>query len=295
MDRLAAMQTFVKVVDTGSFSAAARQLHVGQPAVSKTVAQLEDLLGVRLLARSTRGLAVTQAGQRYYERARRSIEEADEAELAARGEGAGLSGRLRVSAATTFARLHIVPYLPAFLAAHPAVEIDLILDDRAIDLVEEGIDVSLRMGSLPDSSLTARKLASAPRLVLATPAYLARAGEPAVPADLAAHDAVVYTQGPSAIWAFEHAGALTSVAVRGRLRVSSAEGLRAAVLADMGLAIASRWMFAPELSAGAVRRVLGAWALPPVDLWAVFPSGRLASSKARAFTDFVAALLQTND
>jgi DNA-binding transcriptional LysR family regulator len=295
MDRLAAMQTFVKVVDTGSFSAAARQLHVGQPAVSKTVAQLEDLLGVRLLARSTRGLAVTQAGQRYYERARRSIEEADEAELAARGEGAGLSGRLRVSAATTFARLHIVPYLPVFMSKHPAVEIDLILDDRTIDLVEEGIDVSLRMGSLPDSSLTARRLASAPRLVLATPAYLARAGEPAVPADLAAHDAVVYTQGPSAIWAFEHAGALTSVAVRGRLRVSSAEGLRAAVLADMGLAIASRWMFAPELSAGAVRRVLGAWALPPVDLWAVFPSGRLASSKARAFTDFVAALLQTND
>jgi DNA-binding transcriptional LysR family regulator len=295
MDRLAAMQTFVKVVDTGSFSAAARQLHVGQPAVSKTVAQLEDLLGVRLLARSTRGLAVTQAGQRYYERARRSIEEADEAELAARGEGAGLSGRLRVSAATTFARLHIVPYLPVFMSKHPAVEIDLILDDRTIDLVEEGIDVSLRMGSLPDSSLTARRLASAPRLVLATPAYLARAGEPAVPADLAAHDAVVYTQGPSAIWAFEHAGTLTSVAVRGRLRVSSAEGLRAAVLADMGLAIASRWMFAPELSAGAVRRVLGAWALPPVDLWAVFPSGRLASSKARAFTDFVAALLQTND
>lgn len=295
MDRLAAMQTFVKVVDTGSFSAAARQLHVGQPAVSKTVAQLEDLLGVRLLARSTRGLAVTQAGQRYYERARRSIEEADEAELAARGEGAGLSGRLRVSAATTFARLHIVPYLPVFMSKHPAVEIDLILDDRTIDLVEEGIDVSLRMGSLPDSSLTARRLASAPRLVLATPAYLARAGEPAVPADLAAHDAVVYTQGPSAIWAFEYAAALTSVAVRGRLRVSSAEGLRAAVLADMGLAIASRWMFAPELSAGAVRRVLGAWALPPVDLWAVFPSGRLASSKARAFTDFVAALLQTND
>ena len=291
MDRLAAMQTFVKVVDTGSFSAAARQLHVGQPAVSKTVAQLEELLGVRLLARSTRGLAITQAGQRYYERARRSIEEADEAELAARGEGAGLAGRLRVSAATTFARLHIVPCLPEFLARHPAVEIDLILDDRTIDLVEEGIDVSLRMGSLPDSSLTARRLASAPRLVLATPAYLARAGEPAVPADLAAHDAVVYTQGPSAVWAFERAGTVSSVAVRGRLRVSSAEGLRAAVLADMGLTIASRWMFAPELSTGGVRQVLEDWALPAIDLWAIFPSGRLASSKARAFTDFVATLL----
>ena len=291
MDRLAAMQTFVKVVDTGSFSAAARQLHVGQPAVSKTVAQLEELLGVRLLARSTRGLAITQAGQRYYERARRSIEEADEAELAARGEGAGLAGRLRVSAATTFARLHIVPCLPEFLARHPAVEIDLILDDRTIDLVEEGIDVSLRMGSLPDSSLTARRLASAPRLVLATPAYLARAGEPAVPADLAAHDAVVYTQGPSAVWAFERAGTVSSVAVRGRMRVSSAEGLRAAVLADMGLTIASRWMFAPELSTGGVRQVLEDWALPAIDLWAIFPSGRLASSKARAFTDFVATLL----
>jgi DNA-binding transcriptional LysR family regulator len=122
---------------------------------------------------------------------------------------------------------------------------------------------------------------------------LARAGEPLLPVDLAAHEAVVYTQGPSSMWAFERAGTVTSVTAHGRLRMSSAEGLSAAVLADMGLANASRWTFAPELSAGAVRQVLGAWVLPAVDLWAVFPSGRQASSKARAFADFVAALLRT--
>ncbi len=294
MDRLAAMQTFLRVVDTGSFSAAARQLHVGQPAVSKIVAQLEDRLGVRLLARSTRGLAVTEAGQRFYERARRSIDEADEAELAARGEGTDLKGRLRVSAATTFSRLHIIPLLPAFLAKHPAVDIDMILDDRTIDLVEEGIDVSLRMGSLPDSALTARRLMSAPRLVLATPSYLARAGEPSAPADLAAHEAVVYTQGQSGNWIFERAGAVASIAVRGRLRVSSAEGLRAAVLANIGLTMASNWMFAPELASGAVKQLLPDWRLPAIDLWAIYPTGRLASAKARALVDFVAAALKAD-
>jgi DNA-binding transcriptional LysR family regulator len=288
------MQTFLRVVDTGSFSAAARQLHVGQPAVSKIVAQLEDRLGVRLLARSTRGLAVTEAGQRFYERARRSIDEADEAELAARGEGTDLKGRLRVSAATTFSRLHIIPLLPAFLAKHPAVDIDMILDDRTIDLVEEGIDVSLRMGSLPDSALTARRLMSAPRLVLATPSYLARAGEPSAPADLAAHEAVVYTQGQSGNWIFERAGAVASIAVRGRLRVSSAEGLRAAVLANIGLTMASNWMFAPELASGAVKQLLPDWRLPAIDLWAIYPTGRLASAKARALVDFVAAALKAD-
>lgn len=293
MDRLGAMQTFVRVVDTGSFSAAARLLNVGQPAVSKTIAQLEDRLGVRLLMRSTRGLTPSEAGLRFYERARRSIEEADEAELAARGEGAGLRGTLRVSAATTFARLHVVPRLPRFLAEHPELDVELILDDRVIDLVEEGIDLSLRMGDLPDSSAVARRLATSPRLVLATKAYLDRKGTPRSPSDLSDHEAVVYTQGRSGAWAFQRAGAETSVAVRGRLRVSSAEGLRAAVLADMGLTIASHWMFSPELQSGAVLPVLSEWTLPPIDLWAVFPTGRLASAKARAFADFVQAGLQS--
>lgn len=292
MDRFQAMTTFVRVIDTGSFSAAARQGNVGQPAVSKMVAQLEEQLGVRLVTRTTRGLSPTEAGQRYYERARRALEEADEAEVAARGAGRGLTGRLRISAATTFARLHIVPGLPAFMDRHPGLELELVMDDRVIDMVEEGVDVALRMGALPDSTATARKLAAGRRLVVATPAYLARAGTPATPAEIAAHEVVVYTRYETAPWTFRHAGgAEASVSVRGRLRVSAAEGLRAAVLADMGLALASEWMFTRELASGAVVPVLADWALPPIDLWALFPGGRLASAKARAFADHVAGAL----
>ena len=290
MDRYQAMATLVRVVETGSFSAAARQLNVGQPAVSKTIAQLENRLQVSLLIRSTHGLMPTEAGQRFYERAKAAIQEADEAELAARGAGAGLSGCLRVSAATTFARLHVVPLLPRFLEQHPELEIDVILDDRVIDLVAEGVDVSLRMGALPDSTAVARKLATGGRSVLATPANLARAGEPQSPADLAGHEAVIYSQLPN-VWSFMRDGGAASVAVHGRVRVSAAEGLRAAVLADMGLTIASDWMFSPELASGAIRCVLDGWTLPSLDLWAVFPAGRMASAKARAFASFVEAAM----
>lgn len=293
MDRFQAMATFVRVVDTGSFSAAARQSNVGQPAVSKMIAQLEDQLGVRLVTRTTRGLSPTEAGQRYYERALRALEEADEAEVAARGAGKGLTGRLRISAATTFARLHVVPSLPAFMDEHPDLELEMIMDDRVIDMVEEGVDVALRMGALPDSTATARKLAAGRRLLVATPAYLARAGTPATPAEIAGHQAVVYTRYEAAHWTFRHAGgAEASVSVGGRLKVTAAEGLRAAVLADMGLAVASEWMFTRELASGAVVEVLADWALPPLDLWALFPSGRMASAKARAFADYVEGVLR---
>ncbi|GAN77114.1 LysR family transcriptional regulator [Acidisphaera rubrifaciens] len=291
MDRLQAMAAYVRVVETGSFSAAARQIGVGQPAISKIVAQLEDRLQVRLLVRSTHGLTPTDAGLRFYERARTAIHEADEAELEARGAGAGLTGQLRVSAATTFARLLVVPHLPGFLARHPDLQIDIVLDDRLIDLVSEGVDVSLRMGQMSDSAAVARRLARGRRSVIATPAYFALAGMPTLPAQLAAHEAIVYSQLDND-WVFRKDGAEASVALRGRVRVSAAEGIRAAVLADMGLTINSDWMFAPELASGAVVRVLTDWALPPVDLWAVFPSGRLASAKARAFADFVETVLR---
>jgi DNA-binding transcriptional LysR family regulator len=140
MDRLTSMQVLVRVVEAGSFSGAARQLRVGQPAVSKTIAQLEERLGVGLLLRSSRGLTPTEAGQNFYERAKRSIEEADEAELAARDAGAGLAGRLRFNAGVTFGRLHIIPRLPLFLAAHPELTVEAVLDDRDVNLIEEGID-----------------------------------------------------------------------------------------------------------------------------------------------------------
>ncbi|QDL93238.1 LysR family transcriptional regulator [Paroceanicella profunda] len=290
MDRFQAMTAFVRVVETGSFSQAARQVGVGQPAVSKTIAQLEDRLQVRLLIRSTHGLSPTDAGVRFYERAKTAIHEADEAETEAKGAGAGLSGRLRVCAATTFARLMIIPRLPEFLEAHPELDVDVVLDDRMIDLVSEGIDVALRMGELADSSAVARRLATGRRSVVATPAYLGKHGVPQVPADIAAHQAVVYSQ-LGRNWTFRKDGTEASVAVAGRVQFSAAEGIRAAVKADMGLAVTSDWMFWPELLSGEATRVLEDWELPNIDLWAVFPTGRLASAKARAFSDFVERVL----
>ena len=290
MDRLQAMSAFVRVVETGSFSHAARQIGVGQPAISKTIAQLEDRLQVRLLIRSTHGLSPTDAGIRFYERAKAAIQEADEAELEAKGAGAGLSGRLRVSAATTFARLMLIPQLAEFLAAHPDLEVDVVLDDRVIDLVSEGIDIALRMGELADSTAVARRIATGHRSVVATPAYLKQHGIPQVPADLATHQAVVYTQLGNS-WTFRRDGTEASVAVSGRVRFTAAEGIRAAVKADMGLAVTSDWMFWPELQNGEVLRVLEDWTLPDIDLWAVFPTGRLASAKARAFADFVKTII----
>ncbi|QBR01213.1 LysR family transcriptional regulator [Paraburkholderia pallida] len=295
MDRMTAMETFVAVVEAGSFSAAARRLNVGQPAVSKSVAQLEERLGTRLLLRSTRGLNTTDAGQRFYEHAKVAIEEADEAEHAARQSSESVSGRLRVSAAPTFARLHVMPVLKRFLDQHPQLEIDIVLDDRNIDLLEEGMDVSLRMGSLDDSAMTARRISRSPRLVVGTPAYFEEAGVPATPADLSRHQAIVYSQrGGGESWSFSRNGKETAVVVSGRVRVSAAEGIRTAVLGHMGIAVASQWMFAPELADGSVRAVLTDWQLPPVDLWAVFPAGRLVTSRARAFAAFVESVLAEN-
>jgi len=293
MDRLAAMEAFVLVVDSGSFSAAARRLNVGQPAISKSVALLEDRLGVKLLVRSTRGLAPTEAGLNFYERARRSIEEADEAELAARGAGRGLTGKLRICAAVTFARIHLMPRLAEFLTRHPDLEMEVVLDDRNIDLVQEGIDVALRMGRLADTALTARRIATARHLVIGTAAYFARAGEPHSPGELIAHEAVIYSQrGGGAVWTFHRDGAELAVTVKGRLHVTAAEGVRAAVLAHAGIAITSEWMFAPELAAGTVRAVLQDWELPSMDLWAVYPTGRAATTKARTFIAFVEEVMQ---
>jgi DNA-binding transcriptional LysR family regulator len=293
MDRLAAMEAFVVVVDTGSFSAAARRLNVGQPAVSKLVAQLEDRLGVKLLVRTTRGLTATEAGLNYYERARRMIEEVDEAELAARGAGRGLTGRLRICGAVTFARIHLMPHLPEFLARHPELEMEVVLDDRNIDLVQEGIDVALRMGRLSDSRLTARRIASGRHVVVGTPAYFEQTGEPTAPGDLAAHQAVIYDQeGGGGDWTFQRDDAEIGVTLKGRLRVSAAEGVRAAILANAGIAVASEWMFSPEIADRTVKVVLQDWELPRIDLWAVFPAGRTATTKARTFTQFVQEVMR---
>jgi DNA-binding transcriptional LysR family regulator len=282
------MESFVRVVEAGSFSAAAKQLRVGQPAVSKTIAQLEDRLGVRLLLRSTHGLTPTEAGRNYYERAKRSIEEAEEAELAARGAGATLSGRLRVCAAITFSRLHVIPRLPLFLSAHPALDVDIVMQDGDLDLVASGIDVALRMSPLRDATLPARKIAVCRRRVIATPGYLAAYGTPESPSDLARHQAVVYDQrvgGPT--WTFRKAADERTVTMEGRIHVSAAEGVREGVLAGIGYTIASEWMFTAELWSGLVVPVLDDWVLPSVELFVLYPTGRQVSARARAFAAFM--------
>ena len=288
MDRLAAMEAFVRVIDAGSFSSAARQLHVGQSTVSKTIAQLEDRVGVRLLVRSTHGLTLTEAGRSFYERAKRAIEEVEEAELVARGAASALSGRLRVLVAVTFGRLHLMPHLPSFLAEHPALDIDIVLQDGDIDLVGAGIDVALRMSPLRELTPIGRKIGHCRRRVVGTPAYFTANGVPRTPAELASYQAIVYEQrlgGPT--WSFWKANTESAVTMTGRIHVTAAEGVREGVIAGLGFAIASEWMFTPELKSGSVVSVLDDWSLPNVELWAVYPTGRQVTAKARAFAKFV--------
>ena len=290
MSQFGPLETFVRVVETGSFSAAARDLRVGQPAVSKAVAALEERFGVRLLNRTTRRLTPTEAGLAFYEHARRAVDEAAEAESAARAAGRSFVGKLRFSAPVTLARLHIVPRLGEFLAEHPDLSIDAVLDDRAVDPVAERIDVAFRLGALTDSSLVAKRIASGRRGVFASRAYLSGRAAPSTPTDLLSHACVAYAQPAGGEeWRFRRGTSETSVRVKPRVSATAAEGVREAVKAGLGLALGSEWMFAPELLSGEVESVLQDWTIADIDLWAVFPSGRLPAAKARAFADFVAA------
>lgn len=285
MDRLRDMELFVRVVEAGSFSAAARHLKIGQPAISKAMAALEERLGARLLVRSTRRLRPTEAGTAFYERAIHAIAEANEAEAAARGAGAGLEGRLRICTPVTFGRLHLVPKLGAFLQANPKIQLELVMDDRDKDLVAENIDAALRCDVLPGSAMVVRKLAQARVLVVASPAYLARKGVPRTPMDLLKHDGIIFMN-MGEDWVFRRGDSETQVRIPRRLTFSATEGVRAAVIAGLGFTICSRWIFAPELESGEVVPVLKDWRLPPDKLWVIYPSGQLTSSKARAFVNW---------
>ena len=287
MDQWIAVKTFIRVVESGSLSGAARLLKVGQPAVSRTIAALERHLGSQLLLRTTRRVVVTDAGARYYETIKSAVDAIEEAEQTLRGSTTGIAGLLRVAAPVTFGRLLVVPSLGPFLDAHPRLRLELVLDDRPVDIVQERIDVALRVGTLRESRLVAKRLAVAPRVVVGAPAYLARRGTPITPADLHAHDIVTF--GRSDVeqeWQFRHGTSSIAVRVPSRLQISAAEGVRAAVLSGLGLAVTSRWMFAPELQSGSVLPVLAGYDLDPVELWAVWPSRR-APARVKAFLEFV--------
>lgn len=289
-DRLQELSVFVRAAETGNLSKVAREFGLSQPSVSRMVASLEARLGVKLLLRTTRRVSPTDAGAVFLERSRRILGDLDEAAHAARGVDS-LHGVLRVVTSEAFGTRQVIPHLPAFLDQHPRLKIELRIS-RTDDLVAEGADLALRMGPLADSAFGTRLLASAPRLVIASPAYLARRGIPETLADLSSHDCIV---GPGLTgrsgWSFRRSGALGSMSVEGRVQVTSTDGVMACVKAGLGIAVASRWMCRAELERDEVRAILCDYLLEPVDVHAVYPAGPRPAPKVRAFADYLAANL----
>jgi DNA-binding transcriptional LysR family regulator len=288
-DRLKELTAFVRAAETGSFSKVAREFEVSQPSVSRMVASLETRIGVKLLLRTTRKVTPTDAGNVFLKRARQILGDLDDAENTARGADS-LYGTLRVAIPVGFGIREVIPHLPAFLAQHPRLRVDLLISDRAEDLVAKGVDMALRMGPLADSSFGARLLVKASRLVVAAPAYLAKRGTPKTLTELSGHDCIV---GPGHSgrrgWSFTRSGAVTSVAVGGRVQADSADGVVGCAKAGLGIAVVSRWMCRSELKAGELLRILPDYQLDPVEVHAIYPGGRRPSLKARAFSNYLAA------
>jgi DNA-binding transcriptional LysR family regulator len=290
MDRFAALQAFVAVAEVKSFSEAARRLRLAKSAVSRQVGALEADLGVRLFHRTTRSLSLTEAGRGYFERAERILADLDEADLAVSHLQAAPRGRLRVSAPMSFGFLHLAPALSDFLARYADVTVDVAMNDRFVDLVDEGFDVALRIATLPDSSLIARRLAPARRVICASPKYLAARGAPQSPDDLRAHDCLFNSNLPSARdWRFVASdGSAWPVTVNGRLSANSGDALRIAALHGLGLANLPTFLVGADLKAGTLATVLDAFVAQDLSISAVYPHSRHLSPTVRAFVDFLA-------
>ena len=294
-DRLLQLALFVRTVESGSFSKAAREFGLSQPSVSRAIAALERRLGVKLLVRTTRQVSPTDAGEALLGRARDALLAVDDAESAARGADR-LSGVLRVALPPEYAVRRIVPLLPAFFDRHPLLKIDLMMSDRYENLIAEGADLALRIGDLPDSSFVARKLESARRLFIAAPSYLARRGAPSSLADLARHDLISGPIGAGEeTWAARRDGRIERQALDPRIRTRSATGVVACAAAGLGIASASAWMSAAALAAGEVVEILAEYALDPVQAYVIFPAGRRPSQRARAFSDYLEQALATGE
>jgi DNA-binding transcriptional LysR family regulator len=289
MDRIQGVRLFIRVVDLGSFSKAAADLGIGQPSATKLVAQLEARLGSRLLHRSTHGVTPTEIGLLYYEKCKLIAHHVEEAESVASLMQSQVQGGLRISTSVAFGRRVLVPLVMRFMKLNPKLQIELSFEDRYVDLVEQGIDIAIRMGRLADSTLGARFLGINPWVVVGSPEYLAQRGTPRKLADLAKHDALVYStvQG-DARWLFTGAdGRLHPTAVRGPLRSNNLSALLAAARGGMGLA-ALPWYVAHEsVKAGAVQPVLGEWSLPSQEIHAVYPSPRQVPTKVSGFIEWL--------
>jgi DNA-binding transcriptional LysR family regulator len=288
MDRIDAMQAFVAVADLRGFAPAARKLKLSPSAVTRLVAALEQRLGARLLQRTTRSLALTDAGTRYLERARRILADVEEAERAAEGERTRPSGRLVVSAPVGFGRLHVSPVMSAYLGRHREVAGELRLEDRLVNLVEDGIDLAVRIGHLADSSLVARQVGEMRRIVVASPAYLRRRGEPKSPEAIGAHDTIQF--GASALtaqWRFVQDGRDVRVDVTPRLVTNSADAAIHYAVEGGGLTRVLAYQAADALKRGRLTVVLGGFEQPALPIHVVYPTSRLLSAKVRTFIDLV--------
>ena len=293
MDRIQGIRLFIRVVDLGSFSKAAAEMGIGQPSATKLVAQLEAQLGSRLLHRSTHGVTPTEIGALYYEKCRLIAHHVEEAESVASLLQSQVQGSLRISTSVAFGRRVLVPLVMRFMKLHPQVKLDLSFEDRYVDLVEQGVDLAVRMGRLADSTLGARYLGVNPWVVVAAPEYLAQRGAPSTPADLASHDALVYStvQG-DARWLFTGPdGEIQQTTVSGPLRSNNLSALLAAARAGMGLA-ALPWYVAHEsVKTGIVQPVLQGWSLPSQEIHAVFPSPRMLPVKVSGFIEWLQSQL----
>jgi DNA-binding transcriptional LysR family regulator len=286
MDRLAELDIFARVVTAGSMSAAGRELGLSPPVVSKRIKSLEERLGTRLLQRTTRQLALTESGQGFYERVVAILASVDEAETWVSRRTAAARGILRVSAPTSFGRMHIAPHLVDFLKAYPDITIDLSLSDQFVDIVAEGFDLAIRIADLADSSLVAKRLAPNHRVLCATPDYLASKGTPLILADLQQHQLLLHN---SDQWKLEGPEGAAIVRVESAIRTNSSEVIREAVLAGVGIALRSTWDIGPEIDSGRLKIILPEWhASTRVAVYAVYPSRRHLAHKVRLFMDFLA-------
>lgn len=289
MDRIQAVRLFIRVVDLGSFSKAAADLGIGQPSATKLVAQLEKQLGSRLLHRSTHGVTVTEIGALYYEKARLIVHHVDEAETVAALLQSQVQGGLRISTSVAFGRRVLVPLVLRFMEMNPQLQIELNVEDRYVSLVEQGIDVAIRLGPLHDSGLGARYLGINPWVAVASPQYLKKRGTPRRPSDLARHDALIYStvQG-DARWHFTGAdGRSHPVIVKGPLRSNNLSALLAAVRGGLGVAAVPWYVAHESVRTGVVVPILSNWSLPSQEIHAVYSSPRLVPAKVSSFVEYL--------
>jgi DNA-binding transcriptional LysR family regulator len=289
MDRLQAMEMFVRVVETGSFSKAAREFATTQPTVTKQVAATEARLKVRLLNRNTRGVSLTEAGALYYEKCKDIVRAAEEADNVARLQQTQAQGLLRVGSSVAFGRRVLVPLALEFMKQHPQLQVDLSFEDRYTDLVAQGIDVAVRMGKLADSSLGARFLGTNPWLMVASPRYLKKQGAPRKPADLSGHECLIYStvQGSDVWRVVTPRGEAVTVPVTARLRSNNLSAVLAAARSHMGVAALPWYVAADSLASGSVLEVLKGHSLPEQEIHAVYPSPKLVPQKVQAFIAFL--------